>query len=116
MNVTDELIIFFGCGRHELEAALAGTAEMEFGEALEETVRTMGLRQLKSKQVAKFGYFALSMDRDSRLVIPCMLLGVIIQPADNFEMEPTCIKCTVSLVLLRESGNGICFCSMMPMD
>ena len=41
MNVTDELIIFFGCGRHELEAALAGTAEMEFGEALEETVRTM---------------------------------------------------------------------------
>ena len=45
---------------------------MEFGEALEETVRTMGLRQLKSKQVAKFGYFALSMDRDSRLVIPLM--------------------------------------------
>ena len=40
---------------------------MEFGEAegeaLEETVRTMGLRQLKSKQVAKFGYFTL-MDRD----------------------------------------------------
>ena len=49
-NVTDELIIFFGCSWHELEAALAGTAGMEFGEALEETVRTMGLRQLKSNR------------------------------------------------------------------
>ena len=71
-NVTDELINFFGCGRHEVEAALAETAGMEFGEALEETVRTMGLRQLKSKQVAKFGYFTL-MDRDSRLLVSCFL-------------------------------------------
>ena len=67
--ITDELIIFFGCSRHELEATLAG---IDFGETLEETVRTMGLMQLKSKQVAKFGYFTL-MDRDSRLLIPCFL-------------------------------------------
>ena len=48
-NVTDELIIFLGCGWLELEAALAGTAGMEFAEALEETVRTMGYKAIKVK-------------------------------------------------------------------
>ena len=85
-NVTEELIIFFGCARHELEAALARTAGMEFGEALEETVRTMGLRQLKSKRVAKFGYILHTHGPPETT----MLLGV--HGAD--QPEPTCIECT----------------------